>query len=177
MRNPQSLSVPGRRGFSVLLLAVTGAALAVSTSGSARSGSAPSEIVLTGYGSSSQYPQSAPGATNTAPGAAGPRTAATFTISGSGSGLYPSKTLSLVLTVTNPLKSSITVTSITTTVSNATASCTAANVAVTKFSGSLAVAAGKTGKATVHATMAKAAPNACQGKKFPFHYAGTAKEA
>ncbi len=175
MRNAQPLSAPRHLGFSFLLLAVTGAGLAALTSGSARASTAPSEIV-TGYGSSLQHAQSAPGAT-TAPGAARPQTATTFKISGSVSGLYPSKKLPLVLTVTNPFTSSITVSTITTTVSNATASCTSANVAVTKFSGSLVVAAGKTAKATVHATMAKTAPNACQSKKFPFHYVGTATEA
>jgi hypothetical protein len=175
MSNEQPRSAPRRLGFSFLLLAVTGAGLAIFTSGSARPGNAATEMVLTGYGSSSHYAQSAPGA-NTAPGTAVRDTARTFTISGSVSGLYPSKTLPLVLTVTNPLTSPITVSSITTTVRNATASCTSSSVAVTKFSGSLVVAAGKTAKATVHVAMAKSAPNACQGKNFPFQYAGTGKE-
>lgn len=176
MRNADPLSAPRRLGFSFLLLAVTGAGFAVSTSGAARPSTAPGETVLRGYGASSQYTLSSPGA-NTAPGAAGPYTATMFTISGNVRGLYPSKTRSLVLTVTNRLRSSITVRSITTSVSNATASCTSGNVAVTKFSGSLVVAAGKTAETTVYATMAKSAPNVCQGKKFPFHYAGMATEA
>jgi hypothetical protein len=172
MRKASPLSPPRHLGLSFLLLAVTGAGLAVSTAGCARPGTAPSEMVLTGNGESSHLVPP-PGA-NTAPGAVGPQTARTFTISGSVGGLYPSKSLSLVLTVTNQLKSSITVSSITTTVSNATPSCKAGNVAVTKFSGFLVVAAGKKAKATVHATMAKSAPDACQGRRFPFHYTGTA---
>lgn len=177
MRNAEPLAAPRRLGFSFLLLVATGAGLAVSMSGCARPGTAPSGLVFTGHGSSSPHASQPPPGGYTAPGAAGPQTVRTFTISGSVSGLYPSKSVALVLTVTNPFSASISVRSITTTVSNATASCTSAYVAVTKFSGPLFVAAGKTATATVQATMKPSAPNACEGKSFPFHYTGTATEA
>jgi len=93
------------------------------------------------------------------------------------SGLFPGKTLPLVLTLDNPNKLTITVTSVTTTVENATSTCGATYVSVTGLPGHLAVAAGKTGKVTVRVTMKTSAPNSCEGKSFPFHYKGTATEA
>ena len=45
----------------------------------------------------------------------------------------PTKNRPLVVTVTNPFESRITINSITTTATNATASCSQDNVAVTKF--------------------------------------------
>ena len=82
-----------------------------------------------------------------------------------------------MLTVTNPQKVAITVTSITTAVSNASTKCVAANLKVTTFSGHLVVKAGKTAQATVNATMPHSAPNACQGAHFPLLYTALATEA
>ena len=100
-----------------------------------------------------------------------------FSIAGTVAHLFPGKKRSLVLTVTNHQKVTITVTSISTIVSNASSGCVAANVKVTSFSGHLLVAAGKTAKATVHVTMTHSAPNGCQGAHFPFHYSGLATAA
>lgn len=132
--------------------------------------------ILVGYGSNESSAASpAPGtADQLVPGAGGRAVTSSFSIAGKVTGLYPGKTLPLVLTVTNPQKVTITVTSITTAVSNATTSCTAANVKVSAFSGSLVVAAGKTGKVSVNVTLLHTTPNACQGKTFPFHYTGIA---
>jgi hypothetical protein len=133
----------------------------------------PRSVVLVGYGSSVQ---AAPGATR-APGAAVPRTTTpTFTIAGKVSGLFPGKTLPLVLTLGNPNKLTITVTTVTTAVENATSTCVATNVSVTGFSGHLAIPAGKTRTVTAKVTMKTSAPNSCEGKSFPFHYTGSATE-
>jgi len=111
------------------------------------------------------------------PGAA--RSSSAFSIAGHVSGLFPGETLPLVLTVTNHESFPITVTSITTTVGNASAHCKAGNLTVTTFSGNLVVPAVKprTATATVTVTMAHSAPNACQGARFLFRYSGLATEA
>lgn len=106
-------------------------------------------------------------------GASGGETAATFTISGKVLGLYPGKTLPLTLTVTNPNKFSITVTSSTTSISNASSACTAPHLKVTSFSGSLVVGALNSAKVKVNTTLLHSAPNACQGVEFPLHYTGS----
>jgi hypothetical protein len=93
------------------------------------------------------------------------------------SGLFPGKTLPLVLTLANPNKLAITVTTVKATVGNATASCTATYLSVTGYSGHAVIAAGKTGKVTVDVTMKTSAPNGCEGKSFPLHYTGSGTEA
>ena len=167
------------RAARALRLAAVAAGLATCALGAAGSAGPLQGGLLVGYGSNIATAQPVPGAAHAAPGTRHRRrhnAAATgsFSISGKVTGLYPGKTLSLVLSVKNPQTFSITVTSITTAVSNASSTCLAANVTVTAFSGSLVVGAGKTGKVTVKATMAHSAPNACQGAFFPFHYTGTA---
>ncbi|MGO9559702.1 MAG: hypothetical protein ACLPYW_11515 [Acidimicrobiales bacterium] len=158
-------------------LAATSVLLAVCTLGTGGSSSGLNGTILTGYGSSGGPTQmAAPGVVNAASGAASGGLVSSFSISGRVKGLFPGKTLHLVLTVKNPLKDAITVTSLTTTVSNASSRCHAKYVKVTRFSGHLHVAAGKTGKTTVKVTMAHSAPNACQGGKFPLLYRGTATE-
>jgi hypothetical protein len=154
-----------------------GLLIAIGTARSSAAPQTPSHFLLVGYGTSSQGTQPAPAATHTAAGAGSPLQSIPFTISGKVSGLYPGKTLSLVLKITNPNTVSITVTSITTTVSNASSTCVAANAKVTSFSGHLVVGAGKSATTTVHATMVHSAPNACQGVVFPLHYSGVATEA
>jgi hypothetical protein len=147
---------------------------AICTAGWIDSAASPWSLVLVGYGSSAER---APGAAN-APGAPSPRTITpTFSIAGKVSGLFPGKTLPLVLTLGNPNKRTIIVTTVTTTVENATSTCAAKTVSVTGFSGHRAVGAGKTGKVTVRVTMKTSAPNSCEGKSFPFHYTGKATEA
>jgi hypothetical protein len=78
----------------------------------------------------------------------------------------------LVLTVFNQSKVGITVTSITTTVGNASAACPAADFYVTRFTGSLAIPAFHAASVTVVATMSHSAPDACQGAVFPLYYSG-----
>jgi hypothetical protein len=161
--------------LSLMLLVAGGLSLAVLAGNPAPPSAPGNEIFLTGYGSSSGSSPGASGAVGSASDAAGSRHPATFTISGSVRGLYPGRTVSLVLTVRNPLKSAITVREITTTVHNASTRCASANLQVKKFSGALVVKAGKTRKATIHATMAKSAPNSCQGARFPLRYTGSAR--
>lgn len=151
-------------GFLAAMCTVAGTGLA-GTAGA---------VQLVGYGSST-IQGSSPGAVP-APGGA-QATTYTFTIAGKVSGLFPGKTLPLVLTLTNPNTFSITVSSITTAVSNASSACVASNLKVTSFSGSFKVAAKSTGKVTVHATLVHSAPNACKGKTFPLAYHGSATGA
>jgi hypothetical protein len=125
---------------------------------------------LVGYGSSSADRMVALG-TGVPALAAG-----SFSIAGSVGGLFPGRTLPLVLTVTNPLKVAITVTSISAAVSDASSACSAGNIKVTLFAGQLVVKAGMTAQATVEVTMLHAAPNACQGARFPFRYTGVGAE-
>ena len=129
--------------------------------------------ILAGYGSSLR----SDGRVTQVEPAAGHTATAAFSISGSMKGLFPGTSRPLVLIVSNPLKSAIDVTSIKTTVGAASNSCRASNVKVSSFAGKLLVHAGGKAKVTVHVTMARAAPNACQGKLFPFHYSGSATEA
>lgn len=128
-----------------------------------------------GYGNSVRDTQWVPGSSHD-PGTRGLIGANYFSISGTMKGLYPGVTLPLVLTIANPAKIAITVTAIATTVGSS-GSCAAANVKVTSFNGQLHVGAGMKAQVAVHVTMAKSAPNACQGALFPFKYTGTATES
>lgn len=148
------------------------AALALCVQGSVSSAGHHEPAILVGYGSNLATAQQGPAARATVP--ARLYSVSWFSIAGTVNGLYPGKTLPLALTISNPLPVAITVKSITTTVSNASSTCNAVNVAVTAFSGTLVVPSHRSAKATVKATMRRAAPNACQGKLFPFHYTGTA---
>lgn len=97
-----------------------------------------------------------------------------FGISGSVSGLYPGASLPLTLTITNREPFLIVVTSISTSVGKPKAGCDATNLGVTQFTGELRVPSGGAAQLTVTATLAHAAPDACQGAVFPLRYAGTA---
>jgi hypothetical protein len=158
-----------------LPLIAIGLLTVISTMRSSGEAAVTNRMTLVGYGSSVLQTQTASGAP-TAPDAT-PLTTAAFFITGRVLGLYPGVTLPLVLTVTNPNKFSITVTSITTTVRNASSTCLAANVKVTSFSGAAVVAARNTAHVTVHTTMAHGAGDACQRAVFPFHYRGVATGA
>jgi hypothetical protein len=163
--------IPAVLGRWLLTIMVLIAVLAFAVGGSEGGASG---AILKGYGSSEQGKGPARQAD---PGASPNVSAAAFSISGSVKGFYPGKSLSLVLIVSNPQTAAITVTSITTTVGAASSSCGASNVTVSSFAGNLLVPAGGKAKATVHASMTKSAPNACEGKVFPFHYAGSGAEA
>ncbi len=95
-----------------------------------------------------------------------------FGITGSVTGLYPGRSTSLQLTVANPQHHDITVTSIATTVGNASASCPSSYLQVTEFAGSVLVAAQHQVTVTVTASMLASAPDGCQGANFPLVYSG-----
>jgi hypothetical protein len=97
-----------------------------------------------------------------------------FTISGKATGLYPGASLPLVLTVSNPQQFTIDVTSITTTVGNASPSCPASLLTVTSFSGDLLVPGQSKATHVVTATLSHATPDACQGVVFPIVLFATA---
>jgi hypothetical protein len=101
----------------------------------------------------------------------------TFRISGSVGGLYPGDTEKLVLTVTNPEAYAIVVDNISTKVSTPAPACGSSYLAVAPFSGHLHVAAHGSATVSVPATLAHAAPNACQGEVFPLQYTSSGKKA
>jgi hypothetical protein len=125
----------------------------------------PAHASLTGYGRSDQ---AVPAATR----ASSANTRLRFLIGGSVGGMFPGKSRPLTLTILNPNKVEITVTSITTAVGNASPGCPASDFSVTPFAGSLTVLPFHVGHTTVTATMAHSAPNACQGEVFPLFYSG-----
>ncbi|HEV2360643.1 MAG TPA: hypothetical protein VGS21_02965 [Acidimicrobiales bacterium] len=143
-----------------LATATLGVGLLVCALGPVADATGPSGTILSGYGSS--VPSSGQAIT---PG---------FTISGSVAGLWPGVALWLHLTVTNPQTVAITVTSLTTTVGNASLFCKASNVKVSAYTGSFVVQPGKKVTVAVFAHMFHSTPNQCQGKTFPFTYTGLA---
>jgi hypothetical protein len=130
-----------------------------------------SQPVLRGAGVSWRPAASVSGltATSASPGS--------FRISGSIGGLYPGDSAPLILTITNPQHFAIVVTSISTAVGDATASCPAQNLAVGGFSGQLDVPAGGSVNVSVPASLAHGAPDGCQGAVFPLTYGGMAHKA
>jgi len=100
-----------------------------------------------------------------------------FGITGSIGGLYPGASLSLKLTATNHESFRITVTSISTTVHDASASCPAHYLTVGDYTGSLVVPVSGAGSVHVPVHLSHAAGNACQGVTFPLTYVGRAKKA
>ncbi|MGO9559107.1 MAG: hypothetical protein ACLPQS_16435 [Acidimicrobiales bacterium] len=104
-------------------------------------------------------------------------TQASFKIAGSTKGLYPGGRVPLVLKVTNPDSFAIVVTSLTVRVGRAGPRCRGANVSIPAFSGRLKVAAHKSARVTLHATLLHSAPNGCEGARFPLHYRGRARKA
>jgi hypothetical protein len=149
--------------IGAVLLEVLGADLA------AGSGSG-----LVGYGTSvaAVGPVSGVQAANASTPESGVTRPASFVIWGTTSGVYPGRTASLVLRISNPQKVSLTVTSIATTVRHASAQCLAANVKVTSFSGHRTVPPGGKAHVIVEAAMARSAPDSCQGRHFSFEYHG-----
>ncbi len=138
-------------------------------------GAGPRPLEFTGLGRSSAAPAPPGGVTSTSErvGAAQSRVAGALTVSGSVSGLYPGATLPLPLTIVNASRTPVTVTSVTTSVANASRQCKKANLVVTAFTGGeLVVPAGGHAVVTVAATMVTAAGNACQGAVFALRYHG-----
>jgi len=167
------------RGAKPVAVVAIGTLIVIGTTRSSDAPTTSRSSMLLGYGTSALQTQLAAPAKHQAAAASSPQAASsaggeTFIITGKVSGLYPGSTFPLVLTVTNPYSFAITVTSITTTVSNASSTCLAANVNVSSFSGHLLVGAGKTAKTAVTAKMLHSAPNPCQGVVFPLRYSGLA---
>jgi hypothetical protein len=162
-------------GVAALLTTASGALIAIGALGLLGSGAGASGAQLVGYGHGQGDVTSASGVARAAvPDAVGVRWPGSFSIAGTVSGLFPGKTVPLELTVTNPQNSAITVIIISTSVSNASSQCLAANIKVTSFFGRLLVVAGGQRTATVGVSMAIAAPNACQNAQFEFSYIGRA---
>jgi hypothetical protein len=103
--------------------------------------------------------------------------ATAFRISGSIGGLYPGDSAALTLTITNLQHFAIVVTSISTTVGDATSSCLANNLAVGGFSGQVGVPASGSVHVSVPASLSHGAPDGCQGAVFPLTYGGLAHKA
>jgi hypothetical protein len=156
----------------VLVVATLAFLLAGNASGG---GGLPRDIILTGSGGSGDAvkPTQGQGAEMTS-GQPTSTTARAFRISGSAAKLYPGLTVPLVLTVTNLRLFPLVVTSLTVSAGDASGACVAANLSVNSFSGHLLVPAGGTAKTTLQVAMNHAAPDACQGAKFPLRYSGTA---
>ena len=140
--------------------------LVVCASAASGPGAVRTEVQLVGFGSSF-----GPANVRPVPSRSG---VDSFSITGNVVGLFPGKTLPLVLSVSNRRSFAITVTSITTTVGNPSSRCTAKYLKVTTFAGHLRVRAKKTAKTTVKVTLSHAAPNACQKAVFHFTYHGRA---
>jgi hypothetical protein len=124
------------------------------------------------HGSAETWVTTAPRAADPVRGAGLPPHA--FSIAGRVGGLVPGKAAALVLTVSNRERVTINVTSIVTTVDDASNRCRRTNVSVAPFEGHLSIPGGGTGRATVQVTLAHSAPDACQGAKFHFVYRGLA---
>ena len=144
-------------------VAVVGTATGVGLAGTTHLAT-PAVTTLVGYGTSIPAP-------------AAEVRAGQFTIRGRVSHLYPGESTRLVLTVTDPFAFPITVTSLTTTVGNASAPCVAANLHVGGFSGALRVAAGRSRTVGVQVTLRRSTPDACQGRTFPLTYHGLARRS
>lgn len=97
-----------------------------------------------------------------------------FSVSGSVSGLFPGAHTDLVVTVINAMPFAIRVTQLSTTVGDASATCTAANLAVGGFTGTRDVSAKGSATVALAVTMSRAAGDACQGAHFPLQYSAAA---
>ena len=100
-----------------------------------------------------------------------------FSISGHVQGLYPGKATRIRLVVHNPNRFAIRVKSITVGVGNAGSLCSAKNVVVGSFSGSLRVTSGHSQTLRLPIRMRAGAPDSCSGKKFRLSYRGRAVKA
>jgi hypothetical protein len=146
-------------------LATLGGLLIAGLMGLSTPGGRLTVVRLVGAGAATRT-KPAPGVSLPTPGAGA------FAITGGVHGLYPGRTLPLVLTVHSHMSLAVTVTSLTTTVTRGEPHCGANFVQVTSFSGYLHVPADGTAATTVQVTMRRQAPNACQGVVFGFSYVG-----
>jgi len=99
-----------------------------------------------------------------------------FQIAGAIKDLYPGSSATLTLTVRNLQRFTIVVTRLSTTVGSPAPGCHATNLTVATFSGQLTVRARASRQLSVPVTFSRAAPDACQGARFPLEYSGLAKK-
>jgi hypothetical protein len=132
-------------------------------------GSDNNRIVLSGYGSSGLT--SSPGS-KSSPASPQSKAHGSFGIAGSVKGLYPGLSTPLVLTVSNRQSFTVVVTSITTAVTGASASCPVSMLSVSTFSGKLSVPAMGSAKTSVVVRMLRSAPDACISANFWLAYRG-----
>lgn len=159
----------GRPGTAATIVVV--AVLAVIAVGpSAATSHMPSELSYAGEGSSVVGPNGGSGKFPVA-STATPRA---FSISGHASGLFPGHSEPLILHVTNTDPFPLVVTTLTTIVSRASASCGPSNLAAGAFRGRLSVKAHGTATKVITITMSASAPNGCRGATFPLLFRGTA---
>lgn len=100
----------------------------------------------------------------------------TLSLSGNVDGLYPGAALPLPVKVANNAAFDVEVTTITVTVI-ANGRCSAANVAVAPFSGSLLIRKRATATAPLTITFSSQAPNECQDASFGLLYTAVATRA
>jgi len=175
MTLPEREGVPAghRHAAARLAVAVVGALVLTACFSSIRTPvDASARVLLTGAGDSGS-----PVPANLADETAAGQKNGSFRIAGSAAKLYPGATVPLVLTVTNPQKFVIVVTSLTVKVSNASAKCAGTNLTVSAFAGKLSVPAHASAKATLHLSMHFGALDACEGAKFPLSFHGLARKA
>jgi hypothetical protein len=153
-------------------IGLTAAALAVPA------GAGPRPLRFTGVGRSASTPvtdgKAASGTTTAGPSPA--VVAGSITISGSVGGLYPGAKLPLPLTIVDTMSKKVTVTSVNTSVADASKKCRSKNLTVSGFTGSRVIPAHGQATVIVKARMAVAAGNSCQGAVFSLTYLGTATQ-
>lgn len=100
-----------------------------------------------------------------------------FTISGGVAELYPGATRPLVLTLASANNFPITVTALTVSVGTAGPGCSAGNLTVTPYTGSVVVPANGSATTTLDVTLDASAPDACMAETWALTYSGTAVKA
>ena len=100
-----------------------------------------------------------------------------FTVSGSIDGLWPGAERPLVVTAENPYPFDIVLTSLSVTVSDASASCPASVVHVSSFTGEVRIAGRGQKTIELRASLDADAPNECQGATWVLSYAAAARRA
>jgi hypothetical protein len=90
-----------------------------------------------------------------------------FTLHTAVHGLYPNGTVTASVTVDNPQSRPLQVIAATATIGDASAACSASNLAAAPFSGTIAVAPHSQSVVPVSVHMSANAPDACQGATFP----------
>lgn len=161
-------------GLRLFRQGAMGVLLVMGASGSLLVRASAEPILVAGRGTATPGAPAPAGMHLTAPAPHGAGKRRGFEISGGVTGLFPGATRPVELTLTNRESLPITVVSVTTTVGNASARCSAAYVSVSAFSGHLTVAGDSSANLTVSASMAHSAPDSCQAAVFPFRYAGEA---